>query len=80
MKVKNESELECACRRAGYDSGDCQCQYDNWPAVENRHQSCDFCGERAVTHSLNDGAWWVCKPCFDVTHIRMDIALRGEEE
>ena len=72
-----ESERECVC---GYPGETCQCQYDDWPAVENRHTKCDFCGKTPPTHELNGGLWWVCKGCYDIVHIRMEIVNKEEEE
>lgn len=71
----SESERECVC---GYEN--CQCQYDDWPSVENRHTKCDFCGAAPPTHELNGGLWWVCKGCYDIVHIRMEIVNKEEEE
>ena len=73
----SESERECVC---GYPGETCQCQYNDWPAVENRHTKCDFCGKTPPTHELNGGLWWVCKGCYDIVHIRMEIVNKEEEE
>ncbi len=70
MKV-NADERGCVCRPA--TSEQCQCQYSDWPSVQNRHQACDFCGENPVVLSVNDDAWWICAACAQAVY-------GGEEE
>ncbi len=72
MKV-SESKTECVCGYQGDHPDQCQCQYGDWPETENKHQSCDFCMEKPVYVSINDGLWWICRDCY-VSH------YGGEEE
>ncbi len=71
----SEDERECVCPPwiIADSPEQCQCQYYNWPGSENRHQSCDFCGENPVVLSVNDDAWWICQECADAHY-------GGEEE
>lgn len=29
------------------------------------NSTCDFCAFYDAQHSINDGLWWVCKPCME---------------